>query len=113
MTGDQTIIFAILLATVAMFLWGRWRHDMIAVAALIACVVTGLIPAPDAFAGFGHPAVVTVACVLVLSHALLHSGAVDALARRRHPRHRGGCRGLVERAGAARPQAGGVEETRA
>ncbi|MEO8418796.1 MAG: SLC13 family permease [Methylophilaceae bacterium] len=81
MTGDQITIFVILLATAGMFLWGRWRHDMIAVAALIACVLAGLIPASAAFAGFGHPAVMTVACVLVLSHGLLNSGAVDALVR--------------------------------
>lgn len=85
MTSQQILILAILLGTVVMFLWGRWRHDMIAVAALLAAVLAGLIPASDAFAGFGHPAVVTVACVLVLSHGLLHSGAVDALARRLLP----------------------------
>jgi di/tricarboxylate transporter len=81
MTHDQISILVILLATVAMFLWGRWRHDMIAAAALLACVLAGLVPAREAFAGFGHPAVVTVACVLVLSRGLQNSGAVDALTR--------------------------------
>lgn len=81
MTNDQIVILAILLATVAMFLWGRWRHDMVAVGALLVSVLAGLVPAATAFAGFGHPAVVTVACVLVLSHGLQASGAVDVLAR--------------------------------
>ncbi|MCC5811667.1 MAG: SLC13 family permease [Ectothiorhodospiraceae bacterium] len=85
MSTDQFVILGILLATVAMFLWGRWRHDMVAVAALLACVLAGLIPAGEAFAGLGHPAVVTVACVLVLSHGLQASGAVDALTRRVMP----------------------------
>lgn len=79
MTQDQLLILLILAATVAMFLWGKWRHDMIALGALLACVVTGLIPDSHAFAGFGHPAVITVACVLVLSRGLQTSGAVDAL----------------------------------
>lgn len=79
MTQDQIVIVVILLATMALFLWGRWRHDMVAAAALLACVLTGLVPATDAFAGFGHPAVITVACVLVLSRSLQTSGAVDAL----------------------------------
>jgi di/tricarboxylate transporter len=78
---DQIAILAILSATVAMFLWGRWRHDMVAAAALLACVLAGLVAPAEAFAGFGHPAVITVACVLVLSQALQNSGAVDALAR--------------------------------
>ncbi|HSM21279.1 MAG TPA: SLC13 family permease, partial [Rubrivivax sp.] len=81
MTNPQILILAILLATVAMFLWGRWRHDMVAAGALLACVVAGLVAPAEAFAGFGHPAVVTVACVLVLSHGLQSSGAVDVLTR--------------------------------
>jgi di/tricarboxylate transporter len=81
MSNEQITILAILLAAVAMFLWGRWRHDMIALGALLACVVAGLVPAAVAFAGFGHPAVVTVACVLVLSKGLQTTGAVDVLMR--------------------------------
>lgn len=81
MSLDQTLILVILLATVGMFLWGRWRHDMVALGSLLACVVAGLIEPAVAFNGFGHPAVITVACVLVLSRGLQSSGAVDALAR--------------------------------
>ncbi|MBW6493277.1 MAG: SLC13 family permease [Burkholderiaceae bacterium] len=81
MKADQIVIIAILVATIGLFLWGRWRHDIVAVAALLACVFTGLIAPGDAFLGFGHPAVITVACVLVLSHGLQLTGAVDALAR--------------------------------
>lgn len=78
---DITLILFILACTVGMFLWGRWRHDMVAAGALLACVFTGLVPAREAFYGFGHPAVITVACVLVLSRGLQTSGAVDALTR--------------------------------
>lgn len=81
MSYDQTIIMAIIAASIGMFLWGRWRHDMVAVGALVACVLFGLVAPQDAFAGFGHPAVVTVACVLVLSRGLQISGAVDVLTR--------------------------------
>ena len=81
MTTAQSIIMLILLVTIGMFLWGRWRHDMVALGAMLACVFTGLIEAQSAFNGFGHPAVITVACVLVLSRALQSSGAVDVLTR--------------------------------
>jgi di/tricarboxylate transporter len=77
----QILVLAILGATTAMFLWGRWRHDMVAAAALFVCVAAGLVPAADAFAGFGHPAVVTVACILILSSGLKNSGAIDVLMR--------------------------------
>ncbi|MBS7664344.1 SLC13 family permease [Pseudomonas lalucatii] len=89
MTQDQGLIFAILAATVALFLWGRWRHDIVALGALLACVITGLVPDQQAFVGFGHPAVITVACVLVLSFGLQSTGAVDALAQRLLPANAG------------------------
>ena len=85
MSLDQALILAILVAMIAMFLFGRWRHDMVALGALLACVFAGLVPAAGAFAGFGHPAVITVACVLVLSRALQVSGAVDILVRKIMP----------------------------
>lgn len=81
MTTQQLLIFAILAGTMALFLWGRFRHDIVALLALMTCVVAGLVPAAEAFAGFGHPAVITVACVLVLSQGLQNTGAVDWLAR--------------------------------
>lgn len=81
MALDQLLILGILVATVGGFLWGRWRHDMVALGALLACVLAGLISSTDAFTGFAHPAVITVACVLILSHGLQTSGAVDVLTR--------------------------------
>jgi di/tricarboxylate transporter len=89
MTGEQAAVAAILLGAIGMFAWGRWRHDMVALGALLAAVGAGVVPAGDAFAGFGHPAVITVACVLVLSRGLAGSGAVDALANRVLPKEAG------------------------
>lgn len=85
MTQEQVQILAILGTTIAVFLWGRWRHDLVAVACLLACVFFGLVPAADAFSGLGHPAVITVGCVLILSWGLQETGAVDVLARRALP----------------------------
>jgi di/tricarboxylate transporter len=100
--GDpRVLVLAILAATIALFLWGRWRHDLVALGALLACVLAGLVPAPEAFAGFGHPAVVTVACVLVLSRALLTSGAIDALAQRVVPATAGLTRSIASLTGLA------------
>jgi di/tricarboxylate transporter len=89
MTQDQGLIFAILAATMGLFLWGRWRHDIVALGALLACVIAGVVPDQAAFAGFGHPAVITVACVLVLSFGLQRTGAVDAMAQRVLPANAG------------------------
>ena len=85
MTLEQSLIFVILVASMGLFIWGRWRHDVVALGALLACVIVGLVPEREAFAGFGHPAVITVACVLVLSHGLQRTGAVSRLAQRLLP----------------------------
>ena len=84
MTLEQTTLFAILGATLGLLVWGRLRYDVVAVLALLAAVLLGLVPTEQAFVGFGHPAVVTVAAVLVLSRALRGSGLIEGVARRLH-----------------------------
>lgn len=95
MTGEQVLIIASILAALGLFVWGRWRHDLIAMAVLLFCVIAGLVPADGAFAGFAHPAVVTVACVLILSEGLQSSGAVAALSRAVLPRSENGLTTIV------------------
>jgi di/tricarboxylate transporter len=81
MTADQSIVFAILLATLLMFVWGRWRYDIVALGALLLVFLFGLVPAGEVFLGFAHPAVITVAAVLVISRGLLNAGVVDGISR--------------------------------
>ena len=77
MEREQLLISAVLLLLLVMFAWGRWRHDLIAMSALVLCALLGLVPMDSAFSGFSHPAVVTVAAVLIISHALKSAGVVD------------------------------------
>lgn len=81
------LAIAVLLVTLTLFIYGRWRHDIVAVLALILCSLLGLVPSEAAFSGFSHPAVVTVACVLILSFALQQTGAIDVLAERVLPKN--------------------------
>jgi di/tricarboxylate transporter len=80
MTWEQAAILAVLAATLTVFVWDRWRYDVVAVTSLMVSVLLGLIGPEAAFVGFSNPAVITVAAVLVISRALTRSGAVDALA---------------------------------
>ncbi|WP_022961653.1 SLC13 family permease [Halopseudomonas pelagia] len=89
MTTDQALIFSILGATIGLFLWGRLRHDVVALIALVACVFAGLIEGNQAFSGFSQPAVITVAAVLILSFGLQTTGAVESMAQKVLPK-RGG-----------------------
>ncbi len=82
MTTDQYILF-ILIGFIFLFLiWGKIRYDIVAFSSLVVAVVLGAVPADQVFTGFGHPAVIIIALVLIVSRGLSRSGAIEILARR-------------------------------
>ncbi|WP_300062163.1 SLC13 family permease [uncultured Roseobacter sp.] len=81
MTQDQIILFMLFGAVFGLLLWGRFRYDIVAFSALMIGVVVGVVPTEDAFSGFGHPATLVVALVLVVSAGLVRSGAVFLITR--------------------------------
>lgn len=81
MTQDQIILFSLFAAVFAMLLWGRFRYDLVAFTALMVGVVLGVVPTKNAFSGFGHPATIIVALVLIVSAGLVRSGAVLLITR--------------------------------
>lgn len=82
MTIDQWIIFGTLFLTLVLFISGRWRYDIVALIALLIVSISGIIPAEKTFSGFGNPAVITVAAVLVLSKGLQNSGIIDLIGQK-------------------------------
>ncbi|SFE91862.1 Di-and tricarboxylate transporter [Sulfitobacter brevis] len=81
MTTDQIILFSLFGAVFGMLLWGKFRYDLVAFSALMAGVVLGVVPTKNAFDGFGHPATLIVALVLIVSAGLVRSGAVLLITR--------------------------------
>lgn len=81
LSAEQWIIFGTLALALLLFIWGRWRYDVVALAALLAVAVTGVVPGDQVFAGFSHPAVITVIAVLIISRAILNTGVVDSTVR--------------------------------
>lgn len=79
MTIQQILAFTLIGATVIAFIWGRWRFDLIALAALVAGMLMGLIPFNAAFDGFSNDIVIIIGSALVLSAAVARSGIVDRL----------------------------------
>ena len=77
---DQVILSLLILLIFGGLLWGRIRYDIIAFSALILGVVLNVIPGDRAFSGFGHPATVIVALILIVSRGLSNSGAVELVA---------------------------------
>ncbi|MGB0586603.1 MAG: SLC13 family permease [Limisphaerales bacterium] len=98
MTLEQGIVLGVIVGIFGLFAWGKWRYDIVAVIGLFSLVVadvivvkvlrrgdSALIDPESALAGFGHPAVITVAAVLVISRALRNSGVVDLITRQLAP----------------------------
>lgn len=81
MTPDQITVFAIIGVAVVLFVWDKWRYDVVALLALFASVVMGVVPAKEAFEGMGDPVVITVATILVISAAVSRSGFIDLALR--------------------------------
>ena len=82
MTTSQILLFSLFALVFVFLIWGRWRYDLVAFSALVVALLLGLVPTEEAFSGFGHPATIIVALVLVVSRGLQNSGAVDMITRR-------------------------------
>jgi di/tricarboxylate transporter len=80
-TTDQILLFGLLLFVFGFLIWGRWRYDLVAFVALLLALLTGVVPSERAFSGFGHPATVIIALVLIVSRGLSNSGVIEVLAR--------------------------------
>jgi di/tricarboxylate transporter len=81
LSTEHFILFGLLLGVFGFLLWGRVRYDLVAFAALILALILGAVPVDAAFSGFGHPATVIIALVLIVSRGLFNSGVVEAIAR--------------------------------
>jgi len=76
-TFQQGLSFAVLAGVMALFVWGRWRYDLVAVTGLLAAVLLGVVPADNAFAGFSNDIVIIVGSALVVSAAVARSGVIE------------------------------------
>ena len=82
MTNEQIILFSLMGGVLGLLLWGKWRYDIVAFGALVLGIILQVIPSDRAFSGFGHPAVIIIALVLIVSRALSQSGAIELLTSR-------------------------------
>jgi len=78
---DQSIVFTLIVLIFIFFIWNKVRYDLVAFAALVIASVLGVVSKEQVFDGFGHPAVIIVALVLVISRGLIYSGAVEIITK--------------------------------
>lgn len=80
-TDPRSLTLLVTLGTLALFVWNRLSPDVVALLAMVALMVLGLVSPEQGISGFANEATLTVAAMLALSTGLLHTGAVDDLAR--------------------------------
>jgi di/tricarboxylate transporter len=80
-TLPQALAFGILFAMMVLFVWGKLRYDLIALAGLLAAVLVGVVPYDKAFSGFSDDIVIIVGSALLVSAAVERSGIIERLVR--------------------------------
>ena len=79
MNSEQILLVAIFCLLFSLLLWGKFRYDAVALVMLSVFVVLGYVPPSNALSGLGHPAVVTVALILLISKGLEASGFISII----------------------------------
>ena len=70
----MTTTLIILVITVALFIWGRVRVDIVALTALAALLVLGILTPAEALAGFSSPIVIMMIGLFVVGGAIMQTG---------------------------------------
>lgn len=79
---NQLLVLSILGVSLVISVTDRWRFDVVALLVMLAIIAVGILPYQDVLANFGHPVVIIVVSMFVLSNALVHSGIVDLIITR-------------------------------
>ncbi|MDH4985636.1 SLC13 family permease [Aminobacter anthyllidis] len=85
MTTDQLMSFAVIALMMVAFVWGRFRYDLVACAALITAVAIGIVPQAEAFSGFSDDIVIIVGSALLVSAGVARSGIMEYAIQRFAP----------------------------
>lgn len=75
----MTITIIVLIVTIAMFIWGRVRGDIVALSALMVLTATGILTTNEALSGFSSPIVIMMVGLFVVGGAILQTGLAQTV----------------------------------
>jgi di/tricarboxylate transporter len=81
LTFDQLALVIIIVTAIAAMASDRFRYDLVAILALMASIVAGVVDQNNAFAGFANGAVITVAGVLIITRSIVATGVLEPVSR--------------------------------
>jgi len=82
MTLEMGLTLGILATAILLFLTERLRVDVVALGVVIALMLSGLLPAQDAVAGFANPVVLTIAALFIVGGGVVQTGLAGWIGRR-------------------------------
>ncbi|WP_168878912.1 SLC13 family permease [Rhizobium sp. P28RR-XV] len=85
MSIEQALAFGVIGLMMIVFIWDRFRYDIVACCALILSIALGIVPFERAFSGFSDDIVIIVGSALVVSAGVARSGIVDSAIKRFFP----------------------------
>jgi di/tricarboxylate transporter len=85
MNTQQILAFSVIGLMMAVFIWDRFRYDVVACCALVLAVALGVVPTDKAFSGFSDDIVIIVGSALVVSAGVARSGLVDMAIKKFFP----------------------------
>lgn len=85
MTENQIMAFSIIGLMMVVFIWDRFRYDLVAICTLLIACTVGLVSPKEAFSGFSNDIVIIVGSVFVVSAAVSRSGIMEFIIQRIWP----------------------------
>lgn len=74
MNADMLFVFVVLFVTIAVFIWDKFRMDLVALTMMITLLLAGIITPDEAVSGFGDKVVIMIAGLFVIGRALTLTG---------------------------------------
>lgn len=81
MNQDILIVFGVFAGMAILFVTNRVRSDIVALMALLALMLFGVLTIEEALAGFAEPVIIIIASMFIVSEALVHTGIAQAVGR--------------------------------
>jgi di/tricarboxylate transporter len=82
MTLEMWLALGILIAAIILFVTEWLRVDVVAIAVMVSLMLTGLLTAQEAIAGFSNPAVLTIAALFIVGGGVMQTGLAAAIGER-------------------------------
>lgn len=70
----MSLMIAILIVTIALFIWGKFTPDIIALLSMLSLFIFGILDLTETLSGFSNPTVIMIAALFIIGEGLSQTG---------------------------------------